>query len=175
MKLLRSFSAHRMKRSVSSLSREKSAHVQSKLRALLQRRDRIKELSVKRRQELELSRMLCIFNRDVAQRMLKMTEAGKAELSDLQTKMKLLQKHQVFEAEILAHSEIINNELVSLFHPKSKEVKKSTAALKLLWEELRNAVASRGIALEANRDFLEFLQKVEKVEAWIRHKVRRRL
>ncbi|XP_024910886.1 spectrin beta chain, non-erythrocytic 5 isoform X2 [Cynoglossus semilaevis] len=165
------------------LSREKSAHVQSKLRALLQRRDRIKELSVKRRQELELSRMLCIFNRDVAQaeewvseRMLKMTEAGKAELSDLQTKMKLLQKHQVFEAEILAHSEIINSvmqsgdELVSLFHPKSKEVKKSTAALKLLWEELRNAVASRGIALEANRDFLEFLQKVEKVEAWIRHK-----
>lgn len=54
-------------------------------------------------------------------------------------------------------------------------MKKSTAALKLLWEELRNAVASRGIALEANRDFLEFLQKVEKVEAWIRHKVRRRL
>lgn len=38
-----------------------------------------------------------------------MTEAGKAELSDLQTKMKLLQKHQVFEAEILAHSEIINS------------------------------------------------------------------
>lgn len=45
----------------------------------------------------------------VSERMLKMTEAGKAELSDLQTKMKLLQKHQVFEAEILAHSEIINS------------------------------------------------------------------
>ena len=49
------------------LSREKSSSVQTKLKALLKRRDRIKELSVKRREELELSRMLCIFNRDVAE------------------------------------------------------------------------------------------------------------
>lgn len=47
------------------LSREKSGRVQTKLRALIQRRDRIKELSVKRREALELSRMLCVFNRDV--------------------------------------------------------------------------------------------------------------
>lgn len=47
------------------LSREKSGRVQTKLRTLIQRRDRIKELSVKRREELELSRMLCVFNRDV--------------------------------------------------------------------------------------------------------------
>ncbi|XP_071354370.1 spectrin beta chain, non-erythrocytic 5 [Trachinotus anak] len=165
------------------LSREKSGQVQTKLKALLQRRDRIRELSVKRREELELSRMLCIFNRDVAQaeewvseRMQKMAEDGKADLSNLQTKMKLLQKHQVFEAEILAHSEIISSvlqageELVSLHHPRSKEVKRSAAALKLHWEELKKAVATRGKALEDNRDFLEFLQKVEEVEAWIRHK-----
>ncbi|XP_044022541.1 spectrin beta chain, non-erythrocytic 5 isoform X2 [Siniperca chuatsi] len=165
------------------LSREKSGRVQTKLKALLQRRDRIKELSVKRREELELSRMLCIFNRDVAEaeewvseRMQKMAEDGKADLSNLQAKMKLLQKHQVFEAEILAHSEIISSvlqageELVSLRHPRSKEVKRSAATLKLHWEELKKAVATRGKALEDNRDFLEFLQKVEEVEAWIRHK-----
>lgn len=34
---------------------------------MLKRRDRIKELSAKRREELELSRMLCIFNRDVGE------------------------------------------------------------------------------------------------------------
>uniref|UniRef100_A0A4W6DIZ9 Spectrin beta, non-erythrocytic 5 n=1 Tax=Lates calcarifer TaxID=8187 RepID=A0A4W6DIZ9_LATCA len=165
------------------LSREKSGKVQSKLKVLLQRRDRIKELSVKRKEELELSRMLCVFNRDVTQaeewvseRMQKMAEDGKADLSNLQTKMKLLQKHQVFEAEILAHSEIIasvlqaGEELVSLHHPRSKEVKRSTATLQLHWEELKKAVATRGKALEDNRDFLEFLQKVEEVEAWIRHK-----
>ncbi|XP_041668259.1 spectrin beta chain, non-erythrocytic 5 [Cheilinus undulatus] len=165
------------------LSREKSGRVKSKLKALLQRRDRIKELSVKRREELELSKMLCIFNRDVAEaeewvseRMQKMAEDGKADLSNLQAKMKLLQKHQVFEAEILAHSEIIasvllaGEKLVSLRHPRSKEVKRSAAALELHWEELKKALAIRGKALEDNRDFLEFLQKVEEVEAWIRQK-----
>uniref|UniRef100_A0A3P8T408 Spectrin, beta, non-erythrocytic 5 n=1 Tax=Amphiprion percula TaxID=161767 RepID=A0A3P8T408_AMPPE len=165
------------------LSKEKSGRVKTRLRALLQRRDRIRELSVKRREELELSRHLCIFNRDVAQaeewvseRMQKMAEDGKADLSNLQTKMKLLQKHQVFEAEILAHSEIIGSvlkagtELVSLRQPWSKEVKKSAAMLELHWEALKKAVATRGKALEDNRDFLEFLQKVEEVEAWIRNK-----
>ncbi|XP_076605262.1 spectrin beta chain, non-erythrocytic 5 [Chaetodon auriga] len=165
------------------LSREKSGRVQTKLKALLQRRDRIKDLSVKRREELELSRMLCIFNRDVdeaeawvSERMQKMADDGKTDLSDLQAKMKLLQKHQVFEAEILAHSKIIRSvllagqELVSFHHPRSKEVKRSAATLELHWEELKKAMATRGKALEDNRDFLEFLQKVEEVEAWIRHK-----
>ncbi|XP_030614955.1 spectrin beta chain, non-erythrocytic 5 [Archocentrus centrarchus] len=164
------------------LSRKKSGRVQTRLKALLQRRDRIKELSAKRGEELELSRRLCIFNRDVAEaeawvseRMQKMAEDSKADLSNLQTKMKLLQKHQVFEAEILAHHEIISSvllaggDLMSL-HPRSKEVKKSAATLKLHWEELKKAVAIRGKALEDNRAFLEYLQKVEEVEAWIRQK-----
>lgn len=41
--------------------------------------------------------------------MLKMQEDTKKDLSNLQTKMKLLQKHQVFEAEILAHNKIIES------------------------------------------------------------------
>lgn len=41
--------------------------------------------------------------------MQKMQEDTKMDLSNLQTKMKLLQKHQVFEAEILAHSKIIES------------------------------------------------------------------
>ncbi|XP_054653046.1 spectrin beta chain, non-erythrocytic 1 isoform X2 [Dunckerocampus dactyliophorus] len=165
------------------LSREKSGCVQSRLKSLLQRRERIKELSVKRREELQLSWLLCIFNRDVAEaeawvseRMLKLSDDGKADLSNLQTKMKLLQKHQVFEAEILAHGEVISGvrqagaELVSLHHPRSKEARRSTQALERHWEELKTAVAMRGKLLEDSRNFLEFLQKVEEVEAWIRQK-----
>lgn len=49
------------------LIKEKSKRVKAKLKALIQRRDRLRELAVKRRQELELSRLLCIFNRDVAE------------------------------------------------------------------------------------------------------------
>jgi len=106
-----------------------------------------------------------------------MAEVGPAALSDLQVKMKLLQKHQAFEAEILAHGQIIGSvlragdELLALRHRGSKEVKRSAAALQLHWEELKEALATRGAALEDNRDFLEFLQKVQEVEAWIRHKV----
>lgn len=48
----------------------------------------------------------------MSERMQKMAEDSKADLSNLQTKMKLLQKHQVFEAEILAHHEIISNVLL---------------------------------------------------------------
>lgn len=40
-----------------------------------------------------------------------MAEDHRADLSNLQTKMKLLQKHQVFEAEILAHENIISSVL----------------------------------------------------------------
>lgn len=43
----------------------------------------------------------------MSERMQKMHEDSKMDLSNLQAKMKLLQKHQVFEAEILAHDKII--------------------------------------------------------------------
>nr|XP_029543639.1 spectrin beta chain, non-erythrocytic 5 [Oncorhynchus nerka] len=173
--------AERLKKE--DFSREKAGHIHSKLKALLERRSRIKGLSIKRREELAISRLLCIFNRNaaeaeewVSERMQKMQEDSKVDLSNLQTKMKLLQKHQVFEAEILAHSRIIDSvqlageELVSLHHPKSQEVRRSVAALQKHWEELKLAVAARGKVLEDNRDFLEFLQKVDQVEVWIRQK-----
>lgn len=51
-------------------------------------------------------------------------------------------------------------------------MRRSAASLERQWEELKRAVMLRGKALEDNRDFLEFLQKVEEVEAWIRLKVR---
>jgi len=39
------------------------------------------------------------------------------------------------------------------------------------WEKLKRAVVARGKMLEDSRAFLEFLQKVDQVEAWIREKV----
>lgn len=47
----------------------------------------------------------------MSERMQKMAEDERADLSNLQAKMKLLQKHQVFEAEILAHGKIISSVL----------------------------------------------------------------
>ncbi|XP_050989413.1 spectrin beta chain, non-erythrocytic 5 isoform X1 [Labeo rohita] len=174
-------SAERLK--TEGLKREKSSNIKNKLKALQERRERIKDLSDKRSEDLEISKLLCIFNRDVSEqeewitdRMNKIQEDSKMDMSNLQTKMKILQKHQVFEAEILAHGKIIEsvqqagNELVNMRHPKSKEIKQTVSALISHWEALKQAVAVRGKALEDNRDFLEFLQKVEQVEVWIRQK-----
>lgn len=62
-------------------------------------------------------------------------------------------------------------ELISLRHCRSREVRSSAASLERQWEELKKAMFVRGKALEDKRDFLEFLQRVEEVEAWIRLKV----
>ncbi|KAJ8289416.1 hypothetical protein GJAV_G00001060 [Gymnothorax javanicus] len=165
------------------LSRERMGPVQSKLRRLLDRRNYIKQLSGKRRDELAASRLLCVFNSNAAEaeewisdRMQQLQEDSKRDLSDLHMKLKLLQKHQVFEAEILAHHEIISSvqqggaEIVSMRHSRSQEVRRRAAALTDHWEALKRALAARGRLLEDNRDFLEFLQRVEQVELWIRQK-----
>lgn len=57
-------------------------------------------------------------------------------------------------------------------HLKSKEVQQTVSALISHWEDLKQEVAARGKLLEDNRDFFEFLQKVEQVEVWIRQKVK---
>lgn len=60
-----------------------------------------------------------------------------------------------------------------LHHPKSSEVEETISALISHWEDLKAAISARGKVLEGHRDFLEFLQKVEQVEVWIRQKVRK--
>lgn len=60
--------------------------------------------------------------------------------------------------------------LISKGHPKSGEIRRQVRMLQEHWEKLKRAVAARGKMLEDSRDFLEFLQKVDQVEAWIREK-----
>ncbi|XP_078262240.1 spectrin beta chain, non-erythrocytic 5 [Rhinoraja longicauda] len=166
-----------------SLKGEDASRIQQKLNAILERRSRIKELSQSRKRDLSTARLLARFTQDLAEekgwiteRMQKLKDNTSADISDLQGKLKLLQKHQAFEAEILAHQAIITNVteigelLLSGHHPKSTEIQRSLQQLLESWEQLKEAVAARGKTLEENRDFLEFLQKVEQVEAWIREK-----
>ncbi|XP_038646180.1 spectrin beta chain, non-erythrocytic 5 [Scyliorhinus canicula] len=166
-----------------SLKRDDASRVQQKLNTVLERRNRIKELSQSRKRDLSTARLLARFNQDlteeeswISERMKKLKDNSSADISDLQGKLKLLQKHQAFEAEILAHQAIITSVtgtgelLLSGHHPKSSEIRRSMRMLLEYWEQLKVAVAARGKMLEDNRDFLEFLQKVEQVEAWIREK-----
>lgn len=58
-------SAERLK--TEGLTREKNSNVKNKLKALQERRERIKDLSDKRREDLEISKLHCIFSRDVSE------------------------------------------------------------------------------------------------------------
>ncbi|NXX84962.1 SPTN5 protein, partial [Urocolius indicus] len=157
--------------------------IQHKLNAIRQRKQQIKDLSQSRREKLQTALLLALFYQNleeaedwISERMQKLEDPSIKDPSNLQEKMKLLQKHQVFEAEILANEEIITavnkkgEALVSKGHPKSGEIRRRDHMLRERWDRLKRAVAARGKMLEDSRDFLEFLQKVDQVEAWIREK-----
>ncbi|XP_061467332.1 spectrin beta chain, non-erythrocytic 5 [Rhineura floridana] len=157
--------------------------IQQKLSVMLERRRYIKYLSQSRQEKLQIALLLALFYQNLAEaeswideRMQKLEDPSFQNLSSLNDKMKLLQKHQVFEAEILAHKDLIptvnmkGEALLSQNHPKSGEIHRKTHLLQERWDTLKWAVATRGKMLEDSRDFLEFLQKVDHVEAWIRDK-----
>ncbi|XP_064420762.1 spectrin beta chain, non-erythrocytic 5 [Latimeria chalumnae] len=112
----------------------------------------------------------------IGEQMQKLQDSSQMDINNLQDKLKLLQKHQTFEAEILAHEEIITGvnsigeALISRRHVKSAEIRRNISRLQERWGLLKKAVVARGKMLEDSRDFLEFLQKVDRVEAWIREK-----
>ncbi|NXO67199.1 SPTN5 protein, partial [Phainopepla nitens] len=157
--------------------------IQHKLDVIHERKRQIKNLSQSRREKLQTALLLALFYQNleeaedwISERMQKLEDPSIQDPSSLQDKMKLLQKHQVFEAEILANEEIITavnkkgEALVSKGHPKSGDIRRQVRMLQEHWEKLKRAVAARGKMLEDSRDFLEFLQKVDQVEAWIREK-----
>ncbi|XP_053169097.1 spectrin beta chain, non-erythrocytic 5 [Hemicordylus capensis] len=157
--------------------------IQHKLKIVLERRKCIKDLSQYRQEKLQIALLLALFYQNLAEAeswidecMKKLEDSSFQNLSNLSEKMKLLQKHQVFEAEILAHKDLIGtvnmraDALLHQNHPKSGEICRKTRLLQERWEKLKWAVAARGKMLEDSRDFLEFLQKVDHVEAWIRDK-----
>uniref|UniRef100_A0A663LNR3 Calponin-homology (CH) domain-containing protein n=1 Tax=Athene cunicularia TaxID=194338 RepID=A0A663LNR3_ATHCN len=157
--------------------------IQQKLNSIHERKQQIKDLSQSRREKLQTALLLALFYQNleeavdwISERMQKLEDPSIQDPSNLQDKMKLLQKHQVFEAEILANEEIITavnkkgEALLSKGHPKSGEIRREVRMLQERWEKLKRAVAARGKMLEDSRDFLELLQKVDQVEAWIREK-----
>nr|XP_056707864.1 spectrin beta chain, non-erythrocytic 5 [Euleptes europaea] len=159
------------------------ASIQLKLNSIIERRRYIKELSQSRQEKLQTAFLAAIFYQNLAEaeswieeRIQKLEDSPFQSSSSLSDKMKLLQKHQVFETEIVAHMDLIatvnmgGEALVCRNHSESEEICHKTHLLQEQWWKLQQAVAARGKMLEESRDFLEFLQKVDRVEAWIRDK-----
>ncbi|CAL1674075.1 unnamed protein product [Lasius platythorax] len=161
-----------------------SSTIARRLNEVIQRRGKIRDLCDVRRKRLEASLLHAQFVRDVGeaeswigekQKKLE-AEASKGEVSSLEDKIKKLQKHQAFQAELAANQSRIEEikakgeTLLARKHPASAEIHQQLEHLHTSWRKLLLESGNRGRGLEEAQDILEFNNQVEKIEAWIRDK-----
>lgn len=162
-----------------------SANIQKTLNDVIEHRQNVKELCNVRRLKLENALLYVQFVRDCAEAEAWIIEKQKKlesdansfnDVSNMEDKIKKLQKHQAFQAEITANEGRIReikdkgNQLVAKRHESSNEIKDEMNKLIESWNALLNEVATRGRGLEEAQDILEFNNQLEKIEAWIRDK-----
>ncbi|XP_046688428.1 LOW QUALITY PROTEIN: spectrin beta chain-like [Homalodisca vitripennis] len=160
-----------------------------RLGEVVQRRAKVKELCVLRKQRLDDAQLYAQFVRDVGeaeswigekQKKLEV-EVNKGEVSSLEDKIKKLQKHQAFQAELAANqpritaikdngNEILVRCLLGKKHKASREIRAQLEHLLSAWRSLLQESNNRGRGLEEAQDILEFNNQVDKIEAWIRDK-----
>ncbi|XP_032273432.1 spectrin beta chain, non-erythrocytic 5 [Phoca vitulina] len=156
-------------------------NVQDRLHTVLEHRARVKELAESRGQALHASLLMTGFTRAVTQAQDWIEERVRQLKEpippvDLKDKLRLLGKHQAFEAEVQAHEKFITSvtkdgeALLAQSHPRAGEVSRRLQMLQEHWRKLRQAVALRGQGLEDRWNFLEFLQRADFAEAWIQER-----
>ncbi|KAK9716990.1 Variant SH3 domain [Popillia japonica] len=161
-----------------------SPQIISKVADLETKRVNIKQLCVKRRQQLEDALLYAEFMRDVTEAKSWINEKQKkleaemktGEVSKLEEKIKKLQKHQAFQAEVTANERRIievmskGKRLLDKRHQASPQVKKQMMELETAWKKLLQELNLQGRGLEEAQDILEFNNQLDKIEAWIRDK-----
>lgn len=161
-----------------------SENIRKRMNELTLRRNKVKDLSKKRQQRLNEQLQLAQFRRDVLEAEAWIEERHKRLEADkfdsrgknLKEKVKQLQKHQAFQAELTAHSANITTikqkgeTLMSKHHEGSVKVSNQLKRLMSKWSELLSSSSERGRGLEEAQDILEFDNQVAQVEFWIRDK-----
>ncbi|XP_050536729.1 spectrin beta chain, non-erythrocytic 5 isoform X2 [Daktulosphaira vitifoliae] len=158
--------------------------ISRRLNEVLARRAHIRKLSVLRKQKLDDALLHTQFLRDVDEaeswinekRKKLDVEISKGDVNNLEDKIKKLQKHQAFQAELSANQGRINtikqnaDMLIEKKHKNSKDIQDSLSKLLVLWRNLLQETNEKGRGLEEAQDILEFNNQVDKVETWIRDK-----
>ncbi|XP_068689103.1 spectrin beta chain-like isoform X1 [Montipora foliosa] len=154
--------------------------ITARVKAVCDRRNKLKEELEKRRHKLEESKKIAQFYQDVVEAESWITEklqtASDESYKDPANLESKLQKHQAFEAELTAHEEAIDavretgEELIASEHFAAEEVDCRIEALYLHWEELLEASANKGKRLEEARDHQKFNQEVDIADSCISEK-----
>lgn len=161
-----------------------SKQVASKLASIQAKRLRIKQLCAEKREQLNDALLYAKFVRDITETMNWIAEKQKklnadikmGEVNSLEDKMKKLQKHQAFVAEVAANEsrikEIVKKgeTLIAKRHRASKDIRHQLLTLQDAWNQLLKDVDIHGKGLEEAQDILDFNNQLEKIEAWIRDK-----
>ncbi|XP_071454610.1 spectrin beta chain, non-erythrocytic 5 isoform X3 [Hetaerina americana] len=166
--------------------------IAERLESALKRRDKVRELWYARRRALDEALLYAQFVRDVGEaeswigEKAKKLAASVGRLGDgksgsesedtLEEKVKKLQKHQAFQAELVANTKGIEEikkkgeKLIEGKHRASREIRAQLENMLGLWRRLQQDSDNCGRGLEEAQDILEFNNQVEQVEAWIRDK-----
>lgn len=161
-----------------------SRQVASKLASIQAKRMRMKQLCAEKREQLNDALLYAKFNRDIVETMNWIAEKQKkldadvkiGEVNSLEDKMKKLQKHQAFVAEVAANESRIKDiikkgeTLIAKRHRASKDIRTQLHKLQDAWNSLLRDVDLHGKGLEEAQDILDFNNQLEKIEAWIRDK-----
>ncbi|XP_063632305.1 spectrin beta chain, non-erythrocytic 2 [Cydia splendana] len=156
-----------------------SQKIADELRAINERRQKLYEAAAARHKLLLRTRARAQFARDAAEtrgwladKLAKLhNDHQQGEVTDLEDKIKKLQKHQAFTAELAAnHARLQEIQALAEQLRPDEEVEKQMAQLKEDWGKLEKATEERGRGLEEAQDILEFNQHLDKIEAWIRDK-----
>lgn len=156
-----------------------SQRIADELQNINERRQKLYTEAARRRQQLSWSRARAQFARDaaearawVADKLAKLAaDQHHGEVTKIEDKIKKLQKHQAFTAELAANKARLEEvEALAKQLSPDEEVDKQLAALHGDWKLLEQATEQRGRGLEEAQDILEFNQHLDKIEAWIRDK-----
>lgn len=155
-----------------------SARINKRLREVLERRQKVKQLCALHRQRLDDALLYAQFVRDCAEAELWISEKHKklgangdanADTDLLEDKIKKLQKHQALQAEVAANQERVidikktGELLIQKNHENVTEIKEVISKVLNAWRELLKELDQRGRGLEEAQDILEFNNQLDKV------------
>ncbi|XP_049277717.1 spectrin beta chain, non-erythrocytic 1 isoform X2 [Anopheles funestus] len=162
-----------------------SENIRRRLREIVERRQKVKDLCALRRQKLANALLYAQFIRDCAeagawinekQKKLEADAHSYTGASNMEDKVKKLKKLQAFDAEVNANEGRIREvrdkgeKLIAKKHECAGEIQDELVKLMQSWNVLLNELASRSRGLKEAQDILEFNTQLDKLEAWIRDK-----
>ena len=161
---------------------ETAEDIQARREQVLQRYQQFKDAAKVRRDRLEHSREFQFFKRDADESeawiyeklQTAQEEQSAKDTTNLQAK---IQKHEAFEAEILAHYNVIEKlddsgrKLIENEHYASDVIQERLDEIHHLWEELRQKLQLKNLRLQQTLRLVQYIRDCDEFLFWIADKV----